>query len=306
MDQSILQHFKTPNAKLLGKGMEARVYALDEGRVLRIYRSQTDESSPTALARLKQFYDTLSDASVPFEIPKIYSIEHVADTPCTIDKRVYGTELGKALKTLEGDGRKKALLSYIQTAEKLCKLRPPYDYFGDVLIKKPLRTDSWPAYLRAKTEHDYHSAQSMFDREVPRMATIMDFIKNEIEIVSDVTTSSLVHGDYYVLNVLIDNDQTVSSVMDFNALVRAGDPRMDIASALIFFFEGDDQSRPGDVDVMLAYLTQKYGPVINRIIHLYRLYYAILFASFCGDNDPATFKWSIRTLKEHLAGDYAY
>ncbi len=44
----------------------------------------------------------------------------------------------------------------------------------------------------------------------------------------------LVHGDYFLDNVLFDDNLQVSAVLDFGAHTLAGDPRLDATSAIIF------------------------------------------------------------------------
>ena len=292
---------------LLGGGVEASVYALDDKHVLRRYKPGAKMSMNT-LEKLAHFYRSLN-RSVNFAIPDILAIGISDGSYCTVDRRIHGEEFDQTLGRLEGTAREKALLSYIQTAEQIQDLHPKYDFYGEVLADKPLHENDWTTFIRRRLKSDYESAKEIFDNEVPDMQAVFGFIDTEAEIVSDTKASKLIHGDYYVLNVLANESGEVSGVLDFNSsdgLTLAGDPRMNVFASLIYLFEGESNARPEDAQFVLDYLIDKYGENIKRIVHLYRLYYAIHFASYCKDSDPYTFNWSIRSLKEHLNSDYAY
>jgi aminoglycoside phosphotransferase (APT) family kinase protein len=293
----ILDSFGIDETALVGEGIEARVYGLDQGRVLRVYKPSTPVTA-TELRALQQFYTTLDTSKVSFKVPKVLSVQEIERRWCTIDERIDGQELNQALGHLEGPARQKALLSYIQTAEHVQQLHGPYDFFGELLAEQPLRTQDWPGFIVTKLTSDYQKGKDVMDKAFAGTQKVLDFVQKEVAIVADTKVSKLVHGDYYVLNVLIGGDLHISGVMDFNALALAGDPRMDLAAALIFLIEQDGNTRLEDREFLLNYVIQHYGKDIRRIIQLYTLYFAIHFASFCKPNDPATFNWAMKTIQE--------
>jgi aminoglycoside phosphotransferase (APT) family kinase protein len=156
-----------------------------------------------------------------------------------------------------------------------------------------------------KTNRAYQVYQAGFDQEVPGMQHILDFIRDEVVAVADISQALLVHGDFNAANVLI-TDNVVSAVADFNDLMVAGDPLMDFTSSIIGFLEAEDGLLPEDGQFLLEQIVAQSRPDSKRAIHLYRLYYALVFGSSCKDNDPRTYAWSIKTLREHAAGSYRY
>jgi len=300
MQHEILEQLNTRNAVLLGEGIEACVYQLPESKVVRIYKNK---AAYKQVKKMQDFYDSLNISAVAFSLPKILSIHEYNDTVYTIDNQLTGTPLRLQLTS----GNKQTLLkSYIHiTEEEIASLHVPYSYFGEILANKPLRCSTWPAFLQTKTQQAYKSAAMLFDADVPEIKHILEFFTAESNLVDDVTQARLVHGDFNASNVLFNNG-IITAVTDFGELTIAGDPRMDIASGIIGFMEEEDGMRKSDGDFLLSYLISKYGPSTRRVIHLYRLYYAIVFASYCKEGDPRTYAWCLRTFKEHLTNSYIY
>ncbi len=301
----ILEKTGASHDNLLGEGVEAEVYAIDDDTVVRIYK-HNPETRTKELTLLENFYATLHDDAVSFKVPHIYSVSKHESIVYTIDRRLRGTALGDILATLPLQQRQAALEQYLSVSENIHLLREPYDYFGEVLAAQPVRKDTWRDFLNERVQQDYQHARELFDKDVSDMSAIVDFFRAESELVAGIKKAYLVHGDFNAMNVLADNHGMIEGVVDFNALTLAGDPRMDLASGIIGFMEGEDGLRREDGNFLLSKMIEKHGENIKRVIHLYRLYYAIHFASYCKETDPRTYEWSIRTLNEHIAGTYHY
>ncbi len=300
MQYKILKHINAEQAPLLGEGIEAWVYQLSDNKVVRIYKSDTAFEQ---VKKLKDFYDSLDTSVVTFTVPRTMSISTYKGVLYTIDRQLQGVPLRTVLTT---NNRRSLLETYIHLAESdITSLHAPYEYFGDILAPNPLRCSSWPEFLRTKTQSAYKTATELFKTDVPGIEKILDSITTESNFVSNVTTAKLVHGDFNASNVLATHSG-VTALTDFGDLTLAGDPCMDIASGIIGFMEEEDGMKKTDGEFLLQHLEATYGLTIRRVIHLYRLYYAVCFASYCKESDPRTYDWCLRTFKEHLADDYAY
>jgi|GEM_PF-2134727 len=293
--------------QLLGEGVEARIYALNDQQVVRIYK-QHSRAAKQDLIKLQQFYALLSADDADFAVPHIYKIAEQGDILYSIDRRLSGAPLGKQLGAYSPKAAQPLLQKYLQTADAIASLCPPFTSFGEILGQQPVQTTSWPDFLVQKTGQAYATAKTIFDEEITaaNMAAVLQFIASEAQAVAAIPTPLLVHGDFNAMNVLALPDGTITAVSDFNDQSVAGDPRMDLASGVIGFLEGEDGMRPADGAFLVAELQRTHGPDIQRAIHLYRVYYAIIFASFCKTSDPRTFAWSIRSLRQHLDGTYTY
>lgn len=300
MRYEILKHINAEQAPLLGEGIEAWVYQLPNNKTVRIYKSDTAFEQ---VKKLKDFYDSLDTSAATFTVPYSMSVNTYKGVVYTIDRQLQGAPLRTMLTA---DNRQSLLEAYIHLAESgIASLHAPYNYFGDILASNPLRCLSWPEFLRAKIQVAYKTATELFKADVPNIEKILDFINTESSFVSNITTAKLVHGDFNASNVLATANG-ITALTDFGDLTLAGDPRMDITSGIIGFMEEEDGMKKADGEFLLHHLETIYGPVIRQVIHLYRLYYAIHFASYCKESDPRTYNWCLQTFREHLADDYSY
>ena len=85
-----------PRAGCIGSGGESEVFALDEGRVLRLYRS-THEAPALTAAQLRRLYDlwaaTPPSGPVPFQVPRILDAGQLGGRYFTVDRRMSGRML---------------------------------------------------------------------------------------------------------------------------------------------------------------------------------------------------------------------
>ena len=113
----------TPEA-MLGHGGEARVYALDEQRVLRVYRAGTDpEEVDRRTALLSELVG--SRERVPFSIPQVLDTVPGAGRVATVERRLPGQPLTEILRESEGDAREALVRAYLEARE------PPWQVLSE-------------------------------------------------------------------------------------------------------------------------------------------------------------------------------
>jgi aminoglycoside phosphotransferase (APT) family kinase protein len=301
----ILERLNIKHPVLIGEGVEAWVYALDDDRVMRICK-QGGHVVREGLMKMRDFYDALDSSEEGIALPKTFSVNELDGVIYAIDQRLKGEQLAKLLVIFPEEECHRMLKSYLDVVSHISGFHSSFDFFGEVLSPRPLRCESWAEFINTKVRQSYDSAAVLFDQEVSDMQAILAFIKEELSLVADVTTPVLVHGDYNAMNVLADSSGKISALTDFGTLTLGGDPRMDLTSGVIGFLEAEDGLRPEDGKFLMECIVDQYGEGILRITHLYRVYYAICFASYCKETDPRTYAWSMRTLREHLDGSYLY
>jgi hypothetical protein len=98
--------------------------------------------------------------------------------------------------------------------------------------------------------------------------------------------------------VFIDDTHTVYGVGDFGYSTLVGDPRMDIAGAIVFL-EVVEGYQATDTALLLQQVQRGPGRISADIIDLYRLYYSLYF-SHCKHDDPTTYAWCVQNLR-HVA-----
>ncbi|MBA3826175.1 MAG: phosphotransferase [Ktedonobacterales bacterium] len=106
----------------------------------------------------------------------------------------------------------------------------------------------------------------------------------------------LVHGDYYLANVLFHEDLTVAAVLDFSPHTLIGDPRLDVAGA-ITFLTLDAGIKSAHIYDLTALAAAKYGEDIHTFIAIYALYYSFYFSD-TKEFDPSTYAWCIANLRD--------
>lgn len=185
----------------------------------------------------------------------------------------------------------------------------PGEPFGELLAPTPLRTATWPAFLRCKIATALRAAAPHLatDAGAARVRAAERYLERELPAVGDVTTGRLVHGDDFAENVFVTpsggatravGGWAVSGVTNFSDLTLAGDPCLDVASAVLFVEELRDYG-PEDTRVLSDAAVAHYGPAIEGIFYLYRLYYSVLFA--VDRHVTGTYRWCVENIRRHAA-----
>ncbi|HWQ12486.1 MAG TPA: aminoglycoside phosphotransferase family protein [Roseiflexaceae bacterium] len=295
----MLHGFNVTAAALLGQGGESEVYALDGGRVLRVYK----HGAPVAyLERRRAFYALLRERRPPFEVPDVLEAGTAGDRYYTVERRMAGRDFAAVLPGLEGAERERALASYLHIAGQIGALSFPERPFGEILAPgEPLQRDSWPAYLWDRLQRTLAHSRPDLEQDVPRLEALLAHVRYELRALEGFAERRLVHGDYFPGNVYIDDDLRVCGVGDFGYTTVVGDPRMDLAGAVVFL-EVVDGYRPEDTPFLVRLLAEQHGPGIAPWVALYRLYYALYFSG-CKLDDPYTYAWCVRSLQAQVIGD---
>ncbi len=290
-DGPVLQRFSLSQDDFLGFGGESRVYALDDERVLRVYERDADLGY---VDRLREFYERLDRHDLPFEIPVIIEIDTHGDLLYSIEKRIQGDRMSNFLTTATGETRTRSLVSYVDAANRVQELPVDGDEFGELLLPKPMRRSSWPQYLAARARDSLSRGEADLAQDVPCLADIVAGWETELDMLSDVTTPSLVHGDYFPGNVMVDQRGQVIAVIDFSPMSVAGDPRLDVLCALIFV-EVDDGCQSGDSETVRQLIAERHREDMLRLEDVYRTYYSLYFSPV-KRSDPKLYAWCVANL----------
>jgi hypothetical protein len=94
---------------------------------------------------------------------------------------------------------------------------------------------------------------------------------------------------------MVSGDGDLTAIIDFSPV--AGDPRLDLAGALLFL-----EMTPGARSADAAFVAERLGGAgdeeLQAIIDLYGTYYA-LYYSDCRLTDPDLYRWCMRRLAAH-------
>jgi aminoglycoside phosphotransferase (APT) family kinase protein len=286
----LLNAFAVTSDKPLGSGQESDVFAIDDRRVLRLYRNPSDQQH---LGQLANFYTRLDRRDAPFMVPELIEFGERDGIAYAIEARVSGIDLAKALGQMEGEERFLAIRNYVDAAAAIQSLKHPQAQFGEIIAASPVRRDTWAEFVVARAVQclDAHRHLLVGKLESPERG----ILALEARLASRATASpSLVHGDYFPENVMVADDGRVCGVIDFGALTLIGDADLDLACAVLNL-TGMTGVTPEDRRIALN-RAEALG-LTKETLDLYGLYYAFRFLGALREND-SLFRWCVRIIRD--------
>ncbi|PEJ53657.1 hypothetical protein CN692_20305 [Bacillus sp. AFS002410] len=288
----ILKKYKLDESNFLGKGQEAEVYAYDHERVLKIYKL----AAYPKLKILKQFYESLNFSDVHFKLPKIHEIIKEEHAILTIEKRIEGKNIQKDLSKYNEQELDSFFENYLSTILSIQTIKLENRIKGIKLLSDyEISSKDWydflkQSLLKKNIEVEGYLKKDVMDYEV-KLNRILEGFSVKYEGVY-----SLVHGDYYPSNLLVNENGQINGVIDFGLMTLYGDPLFDVALSWILF---DLYDELGEVKLekYLNKIVNTLGEEVRSTIHLYVLFYSIYSANFFSENcSDGHYQWSVRNL----------
>ena len=222
-EAELLAWLGTDPTRLLGEGGEARVFALDTARVVRVHRAGTD---PSRVAARTALLDELAGGegalpALPFAIPHVLEVRERAGRLLSIEARLPGRDMMQALDGIRGEAREALVRSYLEAAARVGDLPLLRPTFGDLIAKRPLRRDRFRDYLRDRAAVGL--ARVGWDVDPEALARALP----------EPDRGALVHMDLFPGNVLVEGER-VTAVLDFSVVSLFGDRRLDPLAATAY------------------------------------------------------------------------
>lgn len=229
---------------LLGHGVEAWVYALDDERVLKVL----DEGTSTADAlRRVTLVEELALSKPVYRLPEVLEVGEFEGRTYVIERRLSGRTMLEELGRIEGAARERLIEAYLETSASLGDLRlPAHSGFGDLIGDDPIVAPTWRAYLVERAVRN-------LTRSTPELGNV-----DPVEVANglpDASTPSFVHLDAFPGNFLTDGVR-VTAVLDIGASSLAGDRRLDPIASTVYLSDPHltPTARAHDVEVAEAWL----------------------------------------------------
>jgi hypothetical protein len=285
-----------PTVRPLASGVEGAIYKLSDGLAAKVWgRRRVAE-----LERMQTFYADTAKAGLPFATPEILKIESVNGVAVTYERELHGEPLQKYLGAEGPDVEPgaAAVLSHVLAA----------------LAAVP-GTSSMKNVPVLDEEHSMWTGKATFpeamigllDRRMSRFAIVLapkvkGFDRKYQRVVAGLgqlgdPPVSVVHGDLFGENILVDSARHVTAVLDFGFLATAGDPRLDAAiSAVIFNMYG-----PHALTISTS-LTNWFAEELGYPVETLRLYqaaYALATSNIFtpdGAEGDGHFEWCVAML----------
>jgi aminoglycoside phosphotransferase len=285
-----LAHLGMAGARLLGRGGEGNVYEFSDDRVVKIYRRGNEGE----LLRLTSFQEWLARQGFPFRTPQVLEIGHVDETLFTIEPRLPGATLAGRFSALSEDQQRLALTNYYAALRLINEVELPDCAYGHILPTEdyPGGAATWVDFLDWRLDRSLEKVGGDLAQDVEALAEKAQELRRLLHSHAKEAPKRLVHGDYFLGNVLFDDNLQVSAVLDFGAHTLVGDPRLDATSAIIFL--GIDPAiRLWSFAHVTALAQGQYGDSILPLKAIYDLYYAIYFAN-TKLTMPEDYDWCVR------------
>lgn len=295
--QKILAWHGVEPSHLIGSGMEAEVYELGEDAVLKLYDSATISDD---LQALREFYDQLDDAVLSYSLPKIRQVEQQDGYTVVVEKRLSGQPLADVVKKHQAAGHLDTFFRiYVSAVDELSRLEMPsdakfYKLFDAIRISACSAGD-WHSFLLRWLDEKLMALTSYFVRDVVDYEQKIEYVRKAL---SEPYTGvhRLIHGDFCLGNLLVDEEAKATAVIDFGLFTMYGDPLFDIATAWVFF-DMYDELKANVRETLLDVIMQHFGRDIRENLYLYVLLYSFLSANtYAPDCSDGHYEWCVANL----------
>lgn len=291
--EALLRDLGLDEAAFLGSGAEARVYALDEARVVRVVDPRT---TPSYLERIHAFCRGLRRERVPYALPEPLELgEHDSGVRYTIERRIPGRDVLSVLDALTGSARERAISGYVEAALRVRDAGMEEPAFHLPIAEPEGSYPTFAALLRARVAR----SGSLRDDELRQRLPAWDVAFEAWRVPDSDAGRSLVHGDYFPGNVMAMADGRITGVIDFSNLTMYGDPRLDLVSAITYLRVLGTWS-PRDEEVARAAVPAREN--LEACWDAYQVFYALYFAPFAYRDDPDLFVWCEEILSRFGGG----
>ena len=224
-DRAVLAHFGIDESALLGRGGEARVFAIDDERVLRLPRPGVDAAVLEARRRL------LAAIAAPdgVAIPEVLEHREVNGREVVIERRLPGRN---AMEVLDEDGTDRAALvgHHLDVAGRIAGFSCRIEHFGELWGDFAITASSFKEWAVARLAASLRIAGADFAHLDPTRLTdhLVDTLRQP-----EPDTPRLVHLDAFLGNMLADHDH-ITAVLDFGPTTIGGPPDLDPLIAVAY------------------------------------------------------------------------
>lgn len=283
-----------PDVTPLATGAEGSVFLLGNDTVAKVWiRRQVSE-----LVALQRFYADVAAHPLPFATPQILRVMQVGDNAVTFERELPGTPLQNRLAESDSDLDPVAVAAVVGVLRALATV-PASAAMTDL----PVLDETLSLWAG---NPNFHGALSgLLHRRVAQFGDVLrarvpDFDTRYAQLLialADIepVPASVVHGDLFGENILVDDAGRAVAVLDFGFLTTAGDPRLDVAiTAAVMNMYG-----PHALEITRA-LTQQLADALGhptKTLLVYQGVYALATANaFTPDGVDGHFTWCIAQL----------
>jgi aminoglycoside phosphotransferase (APT) family kinase protein len=278
-----------PDAEPLAAGVEGAIYRLGGGTVAKVWgRKRVPE-----LVALQRCYADVAAAGLPFATPLITTVEGVDGAAVTFERELVGRPLQQRLAADDRELDPAAVDCLVTVLRALATVP-----CTDSMRRLPVLDEDRPFWHGAV---DFPTALvALLGRRAARFGALLrervpDFDRRYARLVERLAAvppvaPTVLHGDLFGENILVDQAARPTAVLDFGFLTTGGDPRLDagISAAIMNMYGPHAADVTTDLTARLA-AALDYPP---EVLVLYRAGYAVATANaFTDDGTDGHFAW---------------
>lgn len=225
-DRAVLAHFGTDESSLLGRGGEARVFAIDDDRVLRLPHPGVDDA---ALDERRRLLDEIAALGPPVATPEVLDHCDVDGRTVVIERRLPGRDAMQVLDE-RGTDREALVRHQLEVARRIAELPCPSGRFGELWGDRAITRSSFAAWASARLAASLRIAGEAFAHVDPARLTdeLVDALAQP-----EPDRPRLVHLDAFLGNMLADGDR-ITALLDFGPMSIGGPPDLDALVATAY------------------------------------------------------------------------
>jgi len=296
-----LDRFNVNEQDILGFGWESVVFRLDGDRVLRVPRSGWFGGADPD--RRRRFLADLN-GKLPFATPAILEIG--TKPAYTIEKLLPGKPMSENLMKLEGTARQTMWQNYMGAVESFARIELTGASYGNLLAADPITTATWPGYIARRMIRAGQANRATIERELGDFDDLLAKATALTEVLEPRPPPVLVHGDCFPGNVLMDDRQRVTAVLDFGHWTVAGDSGLELAGACLPV-EMLNGCTPADSARLRYLIAERHSVGVASAMRCYRAYFALVMAdpANAAGPYPRSYAWSLACLRDLARGKLA-
>ncbi len=295
--QQWLDHFNSQghDAKPLAAGVEGAIYDLGDGLIAKVWRDRR----VAELERMQGFYADVAEARLPFGTPEILRVEQVDGTPVTYERKLPGEPLQLRLGDEDREISQSAIGCVLDVLRALSTV-PASSSMRQLAVLDEDR----PFWADKDT---FQSALlDLLKRRVARFGPVIrerlpDFDRRCMALQERLTLlgtcpDTVIHGDLFGANILVDDQSRPLAVLDFGFLTTAGDPRLDaaITASVMNMYGPHARSITQELTARFA---RELGYSAEALLTYQAAYAVATSNAFTPDGSDGHFAWCIAQLR---------
>ncbi|CAM4060068.1 aminoglycoside phosphotransferase family protein [Saccharibacillus endophyticus] len=296
----VLKRYNINEKDLIGSGMEAEVYGYGEDKVLKIYQGTSNYKKQGIL---KRFYDSIQSNDISFEFPYIYNIIDEDDIVVTIEKRIIGENMENVLSRMNDEQLETVMKNYLSANLEMQAVKPDpnfegYKLFDDHGIPASQQKD-WHDVLKQYLVKKQKELQGHFSEDVmnyeEKLRIILEILSFEYQ-----GHHSLIHGDFYPGNVLINEEGKITGLIDFGLMTMYGDYLFDVATGWVFF-DMYNELKANILERYLDLIMSTLGEEVREKLYFYVLVFSMISANFYSEDcSDGHYQWCVKNLNNEM------